>query len=212
MLPYGVELAGFAAPVDPRRTRADLGIPADAFVLGHVGRFHPQKNHAQLVAIAAEVRRREPRVHLLLVGAGRLQGEIERQVAEAGLADRVTFAGVRNDVPALMRGAMDAFVLPSRYEGLGLVGVEAQAAGLPVFCSHALPAEMEVVPGLVTRLASGCSAGRWATAILAGRSARPEISAADALETVRRSPFEVGRCVARLEAAYRAALAESLRA
>ncbi|MFO0889776.1 MAG: glycosyltransferase [Isosphaeraceae bacterium] len=71
---------------------------------------------------------------------------IERTVAGMGLAGRVSFLGARSDVPRLMLGAMDAFVFPSRYEGLGLVLIEAQAAGLPVVISDVIPQQAIVSP------------------------------------------------------------------
>ena len=101
--------------------RAELGIGNDAVVIGHVGRFVEMKNHAFLVRIAQELAPLEPAAHFLLVGDGPLRGAIEKTVREAGLASRFTFAGLRGDVPALMTGVMDAFVLPSLFEGLPLV-------------------------------------------------------------------------------------------
>jgi glycosyltransferase involved in cell wall biosynthesis len=90
-----------------------LDIPTDAFVVGHVGRFNEQKNHAFLVDVAVEVVRREPRMYLLLVGDGPLRPAIEQRVAHAGLSDRTLFASIRLDVPRLMLGAMDVLLFPS---------------------------------------------------------------------------------------------------
>ena len=100
-------------------------------MIGHVGRFLWAKNHPFVVKVAAALFQREPRARLLLIGDGPLQPEIEALVRTSGIADRVIFAGARADVPRLLKGAMDAFVFPSHFEGLGLAAVEAQAAGLP---------------------------------------------------------------------------------
>src|SRR5690606_15972476 len=131
LLYYGVDLTPFGAAVDGRSLRADLNIPPNAFVIGHVGRFAEQKNHRFLIEIAAEVCHHDRNARFLLVGDGPLRPRIEQQVAQAGLGERVIFAGLRADVPALMTGVMDCFLLPSLFEGLGIVLIEAQAAGLP---------------------------------------------------------------------------------
>ncbi|MBK8914009.1 MAG: glycosyltransferase [Phycisphaerales bacterium] len=134
------------APVDDRAAaRAALGIPADALVIGHVGRFVPQKNHAGLLDAAARVMKRDARVWLLLVGDGPLRGEVERRAAALEIAERCRFAGVRKDIGA-MYAAMDLFFLPSREEGLGVVLIEAQAAGLPVVASRLATTDDAIAP------------------------------------------------------------------
>lgn len=118
--------------------RKELGIPTDSFVMGHVGRFAPQKNHVFLLDVFAAVQKRHENAVLLLVGDGSLRPEIEKKVSALGLSGKVIFTGVRSDVPDLMQ-TMDVFVFPSLYEGLGIVAVEAQAAGLPCFLSTEVP-------------------------------------------------------------------------
>lgn len=113
------------------------------FVIGHVGRFVQTKNHEFIVDVFAEVLKSEPNARLLLVGDGPLKNHIENKVVQLGLTDKVIFAGVRNDV-ANLYNAMDVFILPSHYEGLGLVGVEAQANGLQYFLSDVITREVEV--------------------------------------------------------------------
>jgi conjugative relaxase-like TrwC/TraI family protein len=142
---YGVDFKPFGEVVDSASVRAELNIPRGAFVIGHVGRFEPQKNHEFFLQVAAEIVRREPAAHFLLIGEGSLQPAVRRQAERLGIADRVIMTGVCSDVPRLMRGAMDAFLFPSRYEGLGLVLVESQAAGVPCFFSDCIPPEATVV-------------------------------------------------------------------
>ena len=101
-------------------------------LFGHVGRFCEQKNHAGLLRIFAGVSRRIPNARLVLIGTGELVDSTRALAQELNLSDRVIFAGVRKDMPALYH-AMDVFLLPSLFEGLPVVLVEAQAAGLPCF-------------------------------------------------------------------------------
>jgi glycosyltransferase involved in cell wall biosynthesis len=201
VLYLGIDLEPFQHPADRDAVRAELGIPSDAFVIGHVGRFAPQKNHAFLVEIFGELVRREPSAHLLLVGGeGELRPAVERQLARAGLAERVVFTGSRPDVPRLMLGAMDVFLFPSRFEGLGLVLVEAQAVGLPCVISDVVPEEADVVPGLVRRMSLAQPAEVWAEALIDSRS--KVMTPSVVLQIIEKSPFGIGATIAGLEEVY----------
>jgi glycosyltransferase involved in cell wall biosynthesis len=202
ILHYGIDLTPFRNPVDPVAVRAELNIPAEAFVMGHIGRFAEQKNHAFLVDIAIEVAKHEPRTRLLLVGDGLLRPAIEQKVAQADLTDRVIFAGLRADVPRLMRGVMDVFVLPSFYEGLPLVGIEAQAAGLPVILSDAITEEIDRVRPLVQRLSLSHPASVWAEVILAVRDTAPATTQQEALAVIEKSSFDIQTSVKSLAEVY----------
>ena len=202
VLYYGIDLSPFREGADRREIRAELTIPEDAFVIGHVGSFTEQKNHAFLVEIAAEVVRRRPDARLLLVGDGPLRPDIERKVAELGLTGKVIFAGLRADVPRLMLGAMDVFLLPSLYEGLPVVGMEAQAAGLPFLVSDAVTGELDVVGPLLRRLSLSQPAPAWAEAVLAVRDSSPAISRSEALAMMEKSPFDVTGSVSALAEVY----------
>ncbi len=204
VLPYGIDFAPFAQPAEREAVRRELGVPAEARVVAHVGRLHPQKNHLFLLDVLAGLRREVERVHLLLVGEGELRRELEARARALGLGGAVTFAGLRRDVPRVLRAA-DAFAFPSRWEGLGIAVVEAQAAGLPVVCSPAVPEESTVVPELVTRLALG-DPEPWVRTLRAALAEPPPVSPARALERVRASPFEVRRGLAALLSHYRAGL------
>ncbi len=169
LLYCGIDPEPFRHRTDRARIRAELGIPSDACVIGHVGRFQEQKNHGFLVEIAFEIAKREPRMRLLLVGDGPLRSQIEQKTAQLGLTDKVICAGVRADVPRLMSGAMDIFVFPSLYEGLGLALVEAQAAGVPCISSDVIPEEASVVGNLVRQMSLSRPPSEWADAVLAMR-------------------------------------------
>ena len=123
--------------------RRELGIADTTLVLGHVGRFVKVKNHDFLIDVFAKVHEQRPDSVLLLVGRGPLEGEIKEKVARLGLADAVLFLGKRDDVNELYR-AMDVFALPSLYEGLGTVLIEAQACGLPCIASTAVTPKAKI--------------------------------------------------------------------
>jgi glycosyltransferase involved in cell wall biosynthesis len=198
----GVDLGPFRAPVDRAAVRAEWGIPPAAFVLGHVGRFVEQKHHRYLIDIMAEWARRQPTAHLLLVGDGGLRPAVERQVAQRGLNGRVTFTGSRPDVARLMLGAMDAFALPSLYEGLPLVGVEAQAAGLACFFADTIAPEADLVPALVRRLPITRPPAAWAEAISAVAGKPASVRRDEALAVVARSPLNIANAIQALECVY----------
>ena len=111
------------------KKRKELGIKEDTIVIGHIGRFVAQKNHTFLIDIFNQFHKKEKNSILLLAGQGPLQEEIKNKVRELGLDDSVRFLGQRNDANELYQ-AFDVFLLPSLYEGLPVVGVEAQASGL----------------------------------------------------------------------------------
>lgn len=122
--------------------RKDLGIE-DNVVIGHIGRFEHQKNHEFLVEVFYKFLKKEPEAKLLLIGSGSLKKEIENKVQKLGISDKVLFLGVREDISQLLWG-MDAFLFPSFYEGLSVVAIEAQAAGVPILASDKLSEETRV--------------------------------------------------------------------
>lgn len=146
------------------RVRRELGLPEDAFVIGHVGRFHPVKNHSFLLNVLMEAKRKNDKTILMLIGDGHLRTEAEQKAASLGIADSVKFLGIRSDVPELMQ-AMDCFVFPSFYEGLGISAIEAQAAGLPCIVSKGVPAECAKTD-LVKHIPLSAGAAKWASEIL----------------------------------------------
>jgi glycosyltransferase involved in cell wall biosynthesis len=161
MLP-GIDPGPFTTPVDAEALRGELHIPAGVTVIGHVGRFDSLKNQKFFLGVAAEYLKSAPETVFLLVGEGPLRKDIERQAGELGIAENTRFAGVRKDVPALMRGVMDAFVFPSVLEGLPLVLLEAQAAGLPCLISETIAEESDIVPALMHRESLQASPACWA--------------------------------------------------
>lgn len=166
--------AGGAAGV-----RAEWGVPAGAPLVGVVGRLTEQKGHAFLLDAFAEVAQALPSACLLVVGDGELRFELERQAARLGLGGNVTFTGRREDVSRIMI-ALDVLVMPSLWEGFGLVLLEAMAASRPIVASR-----VSAIPEIVTDGETGLLAPP-------GDSAR----LTDALLTLLRDPAraqEMGR-------------------
>ena len=202
ILYYGIDLESFKVTFDSSTVRAELGIPVDAFVVGHVGGIREVKNHAFLVRVMAKIAEREQDTRLLLVGDGPLRSSIEQQVESLGIAERVIFAGLRSDIPRLMLGAMDVFVLPSSHEGLPLVGIEAQAAGLPIILSDTVTEEMDVAHWLIRRLSLSQPASVWAEATMAAHADVGNGNRPNALALLENSRFHIRQAVKELEDFY----------
>ena len=138
-----VDTSKFAFSTSNRdKLRKELGI-SNKYVIGHIGRFTKQKNHYFLIDIFEQYYKKNSNAVLLLVGIGELQDEIKDAVKKKRLEDAVIFLGKRSDVDELY-SAMDLFVLPSLYEGLPVVGVEAQVSGLPCIFSNEITREVAI--------------------------------------------------------------------
>lgn len=127
-----------------KKKRKELGIKDDTLVIGHIGRFVAQKNHDFLIDIFNEIHKKNNNSILLLAGQGPLMEDIKNKVKDLNLEDSVKFLGQRNDANELYQ-AFDVFLLPSLYEGLPVVGVEAQASGLLCYLSDDMTKETKVL-------------------------------------------------------------------
>lgn len=127
-----------------KKKRKELGIKDDTLVIGHIGRFVAQKNHDFLIDIFNEIHKKNNNSILLLAGQGPLMEDIKNKVKDLNLDDNVKFLGQRNDANELYQ-AFDVFLLPSLYEGLPVVGVEAQASGLLCYLSDDMTKETKVL-------------------------------------------------------------------
>lgn len=127
-----------------KKKRKELGIKDDTLVIGHIGRFVAQKNHGYLIDIFNEIHKKNNNSVLLLAGQGPLMEEIKNKVKSLKLEKNVKFLGQRNDANELYQ-AFDVFLLPSLYEGLPVVGVEAQATGLLCELSNDMTKETKVL-------------------------------------------------------------------
>lgn len=142
VVPNAIDVSKFEFSEEYRKYRKSLEIQ-DELVIGHVGRFHPSKNHMFLLDIAEYLMKKHYKIKLLLVGDGEIKQQIENEVKKRKLEDVVTMVGNRDDVNVLY-SVMDIFVMPSMFEGLPLVGVEAQAAGLASLFSNTITKELQL--------------------------------------------------------------------
>ena len=195
-IPNGIGTEQFRFdPAVREAVRRELGL-SDRFVVGHVGRLCYQKNQHFLLDVFAQALRLRPESRLLLIGEGGDLDALRERARTLGIADRVVFYGV-TDHPEQLLWAMDVFAFPSRFEGLGIVAVEAQAAGLPVVCSEHVPLEAAVTP-LFLRVPLEEGPAVWAEALLAAAGTERRAGA----EQVRRGGFDIGNVARQVESAY----------
>ena len=154
-------------PEVSKKMKKQLGIEGKK-VIGHVGRFFPQKNHGFLIDIFNEIYKKDKDTVLLLVGGGELDDALKNQIKEKvrnlGLEDAVEFLGVREDVDRIVQ-TFDVFLLPSLFEGLPVTMVEAQAAGLPCVISDKVPIQCDLT-GNVWVVPLEESPEKWADVVL----------------------------------------------
>jgi len=208
----GVDPQQFAA-LDPQaavRIRRTFDIPAQAPLLGAIGRLHPQKGFTDLLTAMAQVRECFPAARLLLVGDGGLRDDLEAQTRVMDLSEVVTFAGLRTDVPEILV-ALDLFVLPSLWEGLPNAVLEAMVAALPVVATMVggtLEVVVDGVTGLLVPPRDPQALAQAINALLGDPERRYKMGQAGR-ERVRQR-FSVKRMVEETESLYEQLLAEKL--
>lgn len=164
LVPNAIEVKRFVFQHELReKIRQKHGL-ANKHIIGHVGRFMTQKNHSFLIDVFEEVARRDTNAVLILLGDGELQPDIQKKVSEKGLTKKVYFEGNVDNVNEWYN-AFDVFVLPSIWEGLPVVGVEAQANDLPCIFSDSVTKEIAITPK-ATFLSLTASISEWASGII----------------------------------------------
>jgi glycosyltransferase involved in cell wall biosynthesis len=160
----GIEIAAYRdVTIAAAAARERIGLPAEGFVVGFVGRLSEQKAPLDLLAAFERLAAARPDAHLVLVGDGGLRPQVEDAIERSGLGSRIRLLGLRRDVPELLR-AFDVLALPSRWEGLPRVFPQAMAASLPIVATRVDGAVEAIVPG-----ESGWLVDVGDTAALAGR-------------------------------------------
>lgn len=160
VLNNGIDFQKFTVAESKESIRKSLGIKEDCFLVGHVGRFVPVKNHDLIVDSFKELTKLRNNAHLLLVGTGELRSKIEAKIKALVIDDKVTILDSRTDIPRIMK-SLDVFIFPSFFEGLGIVLIEAQKMGIPCVISSAIP-EAAVVSNLVHRMPQNATSKEWA--------------------------------------------------
>lgn len=161
-----INISEFAYDEEKRNyIRASYGLLDDQYVVGHVGRMCHAKNNIFLLDIFKEISEKDPRAVLMMVGDGEDRPMVEEKIRKSGLEDKVLMLGMRDDVAQLML-AMDVFLLPSRYEGFGIVLLEAQASGIHCVTSKTVVPEITNIAGGVTFVDLSESAEYWADTVL----------------------------------------------
>lgn len=166
-------------------------------VIGHIGRFDPQKNHTFLLDIFSECVKLVSNAKLLLVGDGEGKTQIQEKAKLLGLEDKVIFTGVRSDVADLLQ-AMDVFVFPSLYEGVPVTMIEAQSSGLPCVISDGVPKECVITSGLVTTMRLTDMPHDWAKHIVE----RSQIKRENHLSEIQAAGYDIVMAAKELENFY----------
>lgn len=169
-----------------------------SFVIGNVARFVEQKNHTLLIEIFREIKHLRHDAKLLLVGRGPKENEIRALASSYGILEDIVFAGQREDVDRLYQ-AMDIFVLPSLFEGFGMVNIEAQTSGLPCFVSDTVAPEVAVTD-LVHFLPLTIPPEKWAKEILS--RAVPGEERRDRLDEIVRAGYDITTTAKKLYSFY----------
>lgn len=164
ILNNGVDMSEFQKALDRNAKRNELNVPQDAFVIAHVGRFDPIKNHEFLVKVFQQIKQKKPEAFLLMVGRGETEEKVRNQLEGAGLAGSYRILHDRTDVAEILR-ACDAAVFPSFSEGLAISLIEMQAAGLHCIASTGVQKDA-CISNRLSFLSLEQSADVWADTLL----------------------------------------------
>lgn len=202
LIKNAVDLERFSFDEDVRNQyRVKLAITND-FVLGHIGRFGLAKNHPFIIRVFNEIHKIQPQSKLLLIGEGEDEDKIRNQVRELNLDEAVIFYGVTKEIPQML-WVMDAFILPSFFEGKPVVGIEAQAASTPCFFSDSIT-KMCQITNIVNYLSLDNTPESWAKSILKN-AGKKRVSTRDKM---KEEGYDIKAVSAFVQSKYEKALAE----
>lgn len=180
-----------------KNIRDELKIKDNEILIGHVGRFSPEKNHEFIIDIFKELYSKNDKYRLVLVGTGDTEEKIKEKVKSLNLQEIVKFLGVRKDVKNLLQG-FDLFILPSIFEGLPVTLVEAQGAGLKCFISDTVTKEIDLECGLTEFISLDKSSEEWAEIIEKNR----EYIRKDTIDSLRSHGYDMTENAKNLENRY----------
>lgn len=187
LIPNGIDINRFRFNAEVREiVRKELNLEGK-FVIGNIGRLCYQKNQDFLLEVFAEAVKLKPDSRLLLVGDGERKEWLQKKAIRLGISNAVIFCAATRDVERLY-WAMDVFAFPSHFEGLGIVAIEAQAAGLPTVCSFGVPQEACVTP-LFKRLPIEAGANAWANLLLS--SVNMQISSKELSKAIQNAQYDI---------------------
>lgn len=193
----GIETAAFRYdPAAAEQIRNEFALEG-CRVIGHAGRFCAAKNHAFLLDVFAEVVKISADYRLVLAGEGELLAAMQQKAADLGIADLVVFAGYRSDMERILQG-FDVLLLPSLFEGLGIIAVEAQASGLPCLLADTVPREV-CLTELVSYMSLAAPARHWAEKIRALAEAHENIDRSSYSKIIAETGYDINETVRNLE-------------
>ena len=198
ILRNAIDVQRFGFRQEVRERQRQLHGLQKCFVIGHVGRFNIQKNHSRLLDIFTKIAKDVPDARLVLIGTGELEGAVKEKASTIGIRDKTLFPGQMADVSEWYQ-AIDCFVLPSLFEGLPVVGIEAQAAGLPCVFSDRVTDEVLLSPE-ARRVSLGADDAEWVREIMATR--RSETDRMKGMDLVRRAGYDIHTEAKKLQNTY----------
>lgn len=189
-----VQAENFIFSPDKRQAKQlELGITENNFVVLHAGRMTTEKNPLFVIKVFSEILKKNPSAILLYAGTGSMEAEVKNSAKETGISNSVKFLGMRRDMDQLYQVA-DVFLLPSKYEGLPVSLIEAQAAGLPSYTSTAVTEEVAITQ-LLNRISLDQSAKEWAEIILmAGKVQRENMK-----ELIEKAGYSINTEIKKLQ-------------
>lgn len=199
VLNNAIDVNQFNYNVESKYLHNELGIDSDSKLIIHIGTFKSAKNHPFIIDVFNEIIKKDKKWRLILVGDGELKEKILQKVKTSQLQEYVYFLGKREDIPNLLQSS-DIFLMPSILEGLPVVLVEAQAAGVPCIISNNIPKECDLGLGLVKRLDLKEDLNYWSDEILSQKGSKIHFEARKA--AIRNSGYDLQKNLTILEKLY----------
>lgn len=203
MLRSGIDISLFTSRRPKHMTlRQQLHIPPDEPLVGHIGRFSAVKNHRFLIEIFEELLFRVPTANLILVGDGALRPQIQALIEDKGIQSRVHLIGIREDISELLQ-EFDVMVLPSFQDGLPMILIEAQAAGVPCVVSDALPEEVNLGTGFFSFVSLKQDVAIWAQWLMKAMQSEA-VPIEVRVRAIKQAGYDIKEIILELENVYAA--------